>query len=843
MTIMERQLKIEKDANTYSYDRFMSETSKRLQMGAASELPEGTLLIKTTIEKVANKLEEYFKAPLKGKHKLTRMYLEDYFDRPKDLALLVISSIINVVVTVDVAPVVRCSTALTRALHDDYYMSRLKNNEPKLYSYIEREFKKRGKGYINSRKVKLGIMKSKLRNEELSPIHLELSTLLMDLVVKSGCNLITIGNIRKNNNKQQLVIQLTSEALELINLSRENSLKMFKKYPILITEPSEWSSSSIYGNNGYYSKDIYEGTWIKSNYRNKKILDKYIMSKPCDRYVSILNKLSKTSWRINKKVYDVIDYIMTENLVDETSPRNNPQLIGGLPFNRKQEASDYVRASDYGTIHDKDHKWAGMPTDRQAYKEWYRDCEIQKEKIVVSVSKAVALNLAMIAAKDYYNEPNIYFSYQGDFRGRAYPIQQHLNPQCKGEIKALLEFSKGYPIENEEQLRWFKIHGANCYGYDKLEYEDRVNEIDKKEEEIHLIATDPIRYRELWSYTDEPFLYLAWCFEYHDYIQSPTTFRSHIAIALDATCSGIQIYSGLLLDGDGAKEVNVIGDTRSDIYQKVAKRVNGYLIDGDYPKEITFNKSDGTVNTSSTIAEATSLKGKIPRSLVKRNVMTQPYSVTSYGMYQQLIDELNAMENNNKVIWKGDKWVVARMLTTLNDRAIVETVKGARIGQEFLKKVTKEITANNNYIFFTTPIIEFPVLQKINRTKSTRIRTELGRLSITTYTDDIHVIKMINGIAPNFIHSLDATLMFMTVEKMLDDCSDFHLIHDSFGVPVTHIDLLNKSVREAYIELFSSNPLQKFIKQTIPSRLKEADDVMINTLDLNKVRESRYIFS
>ena len=103
---------------------------------------------------------------------------------------------------------------------------------------------------------------------------------------------------------------------------------------------------------------------------------------------------------------------------------------------------------------------------------------------------------------------------------------------------------------------------------------------------------------------------------------------------------------------------------------------------------------------------------------------------------------------------------------------------------------------------------------------------------------------MVNGIAPNFIHSLDATLLAHTVLKLKEDgCTDFHLIHDSYGVPVTHVANVNKRVREAYIELFKSNTLQQFVNQVRPDYEKTVDSVMINTLDLNQVSESAYIFS
>ncbi len=124
----------------------------------------------------------------------------------------------------------------------------------------------------------------------------------------------------------------------------------------------------------------------------------------------------------------------------------------------------------------------------------------------------------------------------------------------------------------------------------------------------------------------------------------------------------------------------------------------------------------------------------------------------------------------------------------------------------------------------------------------TSTTSELGKLSIGSYTDEIHTAKMVNGIAPNYVHSLDQTLMCLTIENM-PECKSFHMVHDDYGVPINQIQSLNEGVRKAYVELFSSNPLEKFVKQVLPEWSDKVEDVMINTLDLEEVHESVYIFS
>ena len=837
MDIIEKQYQIEKDAHDYSYARFQNELHKRIKSNSGHELPEGMLLIRLSIELIGAKLDDYFNAPLKGIANRERLLIYEWKDNTKGLALLLLNAIISSCSKDPYTTLISMSKNIMFALKQHHLMLKLKQEQPLLHSYIEREYKVRGKGYIRSRKIKLAKMKTAFSEEIMSSTSLRVGTTLIDLVVKSGANLINLVKLTEKK-KTVYVIAYTSEAQDLVIKNRTTSFFDFQKYPIFVAPPKPWTEFK--GSMGYYNNTIYEGYLIKSKGKNKKLLKQYFLNKEIKRYSDICNKIQETKWRINTNVLDVMNHIVDNNIVEPKSTRDNPYLIGGLPYCRHQAVEDYVNVYDYGEVHEEG-RYKGMPKDMKQYKEWYKACEIQKEKILVNRSKAIMLFLALKDAIKYRDEPNIYFSYQADFRGRLYPIQQHLNPQLKGNIKCLLEFSEGVPIENEEQEAWFMVHGANCYGFDKLSYEERIDKICSYDKEIREVVANPIK-STFWTEADEPFLFLAWCYEYVSYKDNPTDFLSHIPIALDATCSGIQIYSGLLLDREGALAVNVIGQERQDIYQKVADKVNHYLKIGDYPTSITFKKADDSEHELSTIVEAESLVGKINRTLTKRNTMTQPYSVTKYGMYQQLIEVLDELEQENNVIWKGDKWVVARLLTGLNDRAIVETVKGARVGQEYLKEVTKEITKNGEYIFYTTPILEFPVLQKIHKSKINRVSTQFGSLSLRSELSSLDTIKMVNGIAPNYIHSLDATLMFLTVEKM-KQCNSFHLIHDSFGVPINQIELLNESVRESYVELFKTLPLLRFIKQVAPHRQEEVQNIMLNTLDIEEVYDSLYIFS
>ncbi len=270
---------------------------------------------------------------------------------------------------------------------------------------------------------------------------------------------------------------------------------------------------------------------------------------------------------------------------------------------------------------------------------------------------------------------------------------------------------------------------------------------------------------------------------------------------------------------------------------------------GDYPREFTFTDAEGNLTEVKTHREAQGLKGKVDRNKTKRNVMTQPYSVTQRGMYDQLRELFDEAQDDGKQFWAGEKWVSIKLLTHLNTQAIYEVVKGAIVGQEYIKEITKNFNLSNKPLVWKTPLFGFPVIQASQKRKKKRLRTQLGHLHFSYLTDNIDSRKQSSSIAPNFIHSLDATLMMLTVERLAQeyDVISFALIHDSFAVPCTEVKHLNEAVRDSYVELFMSLPLHEWHEQLqakLPNvKLKHPDEVMLYTLDIQDVWESNYIFS
>lgn len=830
INLYDEQLKLEEETTLKAQQKIDSAFIHIIEHGELTETSFGQNLLRVSINAVTAGIKEYFAKRLQGNYRKDRERLKAFYEGREDVLAYIILNTMLIRIAKEPRGLVGLSWHIVKEINVCLSLEQHRKADPKLYAYMDYEFKGRGKKFIEARKRKI----SRLKGFDVDNVEstAKLGTALINIVINSGCNLFKLVQARNSSytkaKRERHHVSLSDDAMKLVGKHRDTLVKNVFTYQPLVVPPLR--PVSLMNAGGYLTFND-----IKLVKKEKKHLDMISDSLSMDSpFLDIIHNIQQVPYQVNTRVMSIMNTIIEDNLVDPASSEKNPKLYGSIPYMDHLDADILVPKTDFGKLDDK-----GQHIETQHFKAWYKAREEQRALIEAIHGRRMGYLFALDVAKKYSKYKEFYFTYQFDYRFRLYPIQQHLNPQQTGNIKSLLQFSRGQVL-NKEGLKWLKIHGANCYGWDKAPYHERIANIEAMEDEIRAIAINPLLNLSSWAQTDSPFEFLAFCFAYSDYLNDNNALI-HIPVALDATCSGIQVYSGLLLDGAGGKSVNVIGDVRSDIYMDVAVVANRLIEEGSYPKEITFKTSDGVAKTISTRIEAKGLKGKINRRLTKRNVMTTPYSVTDRGMFDQVKELLDEDEANDNLWWQGDKWVVAKLITVLNIQAINEVVEGAIKGQQYIKEATRQITSKGGYLKWHSPIYRLPMLQKVTRWTEHRLRTELGMLLIRKPTDNIHKQKMLSSIAPNFIHQLDAVLMYRTVERCIEQgVNNFWLIHDSYGVSPNDAETLSTQVREAYIELFSEPILKNWTEEI---GLEYDDDVMINTLDLNEVRDSKYIFS
>lgn len=604
--------------------------------------------------------------------------------------------------------------------------------------------------------------------------------------------------------------------------------------------------------------------------QNLKDFKYYLDNNDTAEYKEIHHIIEGTEWTINEDIYNVMSTVFNENIVNNELEMYkgehfafNPELIGGLPLRYSLDTDKLIDKSKLGRTK-VTHKGFLMFDDD---KEGLNRYNTVKNDLLAfneaNLNKALSLQSMFTIAKDYLHK-SFWFTYQYDNRSRIYPVQTGLNPQSDSKGKALLKFAgdNGAKPLTERGHYWAKIHGANTFGLDKAELPDKIALIDNMIADGTLvkIGETPLMFIDLWAKTDDPYGFLAFAMEYCKVLRDSKHPYS-IATALDATCSGIQIYSGLLRDKEGASAVNVIGTKRNDIYGMVASEANKRLIDKKYERYITYTNGNDEESTIDLSIIANSIAGKITRSISKRNTMTQPYSVTMRGMQDQLKDTFTEMENKGDKFWKGEVWQVSRLLAGVHQDSIDEVVKGAKKGKDFIKYITGLCASRNKGLAYTTKI-GFPVYQKNLKTKSCQIASHIWtpnkgmqkvKFRVNKQIGKVNTHSQKNSSAPNFIHSLDSTLLHLVVKRCYErGVTAFALVHDSYGVHPNDIDILNEEIRKAYVEIFSDDVLYNwaievlsnagFTYEEVAEIFSNIEDPMINTLNLKEVYDAVHIF-
>jgi DNA-directed RNA polymerase len=506
---------------------------------------------------------------------------------------------------------------------------------------------------------------------------------------------------------------------------------------------------------------------------------------------------------------------------------DNGDAIGGMPPNRNLD------------IPNKPHD---IETNKVSRKKWKKKAVIAHTENARMFSKRLLYAKIIWLAQKFKDYATLFYPLQFDFRGRAYCVPAFLNYQSIGGAKAMLLFSNGKEITSENRGEfWLAIHGANMYGEDKISLDDRVKWVNDNEQWIVNCAQDPFRNRE-WEDASNAFQFLAFCEEWRCYQSRGINekFISHLPVNVDGSCNGLQLYSLMLRDSVAGKLVNLLPtDTPQDIYQLVADAVN---------KKLKKHVAEGNP-----YAQAW-LKYGIKRSTTKRSIMTICYGSTRYSCTDFVIEDLTKRQDKGEHHpLVDDLFRPASYLASVIWDSIGDNLKSARVGMKFLQEIAKIVSREQLPIHWVTPV-GFPVYQSYPEMKSKRVKAMLmGQVikpRINAETDKTDKLRMSNGVAPNVVHSVDSAGMIKTVNiAYKNGIKNFCNVHDSFGTTAGDVEMLNKSIREAVIDMFSKhdilNEFREDVIRQLPDKLKNKlpEIPSKGDLDINKLRESKFFFA
>lgn len=593
-----------------------------------------------------------------------------------------------------------------------------------------------------------------------------------------------------------------------------------QKKPITI-KPRDWVNCF---EGGYHNLDNY--TYVRADKEHNELVDQHDISFSMQQ----TNRIQSVPYRINKKVYEVIDnlYKNSQDDVVKDGEVILPTINKNLPMRESILSQDYQELSQEG----RDNYIEAI----KKYKELKKQFHFSK---VSNESKINELKSQLDLAFEFLNEEEIYFPSNKDTRGRTYPMPQVLNYQSNDIGRSLLEFANGEKI-NETGVYWLAVSGAGLFDQDKETMDTRFNWVLDNEEMVLAIANDPYSNNE-WFKADKPFAFLAFCFEWSGWKEKGYEHITRMKCGRDGSCNGIQWFSGMLLDEISGELVNLTNNkTFKDIYGRVAEEVNRYIDENEWTKkELVFVKMWK--------------EWGIDRSLCKRPTMTLAYNSKFYGWVNQLRKEVKdtiAKGKKNDVFGEAKFSDAPRFLASILEivmpKVVVAAFKAMQYIETSVETILKQKELSTNFIHWNSPS-GFPVYQKYQVQKSIIVKSKLNKRQIRTTlnesTDKINLNKHMNATPPNFVHSCDAAHLDITVDKCFNaGIENLSFVHDEYATTANHVGELDILIRQGFIEINSDNLLANFMDDINSNDITLGPLPSRGNLCLNDVINSEFFF-
>lgn len=339
---------------------------------------------------------------------------------------------------------------------------------------------------------------------------------------------------------------------------------------------------------------------------------------------------------------------------------------------------------------------------------------------------------------------------------------------------------------------------------------------------------------------DKPWQFLAGAMELVAAVESGDyeNYLSHLPVTVDGTCNGLQHFSAMLLDQDGADSVNLSpSEIPSDIYQIVADKVKAKFAAMDDPRAKQW------------------LAWGFDRKATKRAVMILPYSGTQHAATEYIREYVKErMEAENPGAQFEDEFRATAFFAKHVWVTIGETIQSAGTVMKWLKEIAKAVTKAKQPIRWTTPL-GFPVEQDKREEDQFRLDLSLGkgiryRPILSKESERFDRKAQAQGISPNFVHSLDAVCLMLTINRALDEgITSFAMVHDSYGVHACDMDKLYVGLRQAFVDIYQGDVMGDFVRQATEGLPEEVRNALIaakppkGTFVLESVKESRYFFA
>lgn len=865
------QLQLEEEMFNGGIRRFEADQQRQIASGNESDTAWNRRLLSELIAPMAEGIQAY-KEEYEGKKGRAPRALAFLQCVENEVAAYITMKVVMDMLNTDVT-LQAISMSIAERIEDQVRFSKLEGHAAKYFEKVKKSLKaSRTKSYRHAHNVAVVAEKSVAAKDAdfdrwkawPKDTQLQIGTTLLEILEASvfyNGEPVFVRAMRSFGGKTVYYLQTSETVGQWIAAFKEHVAQLAPAYAPCVVPPRPWKTPF---NGGFHTEKVASRVRLVKGDREHV---RKLTVKQMPKVYKAINALQNTKWQVNKEVLAVAEDVIRLDLgygVPSFKPLIDKE---NKPANPVPVEFQHLRGRELKEMLSEE-QW-------QAFINWKGECARLYTAETKRGSKSAAVVRMIGQARKYSAFESIYFVYAMDSRSRVYAQSSTLSPQSNDLGKSLLRFTEGRKIDSSEALKWFLVLGANLWGWDKKTFDVRQsNVLDGDFQDMcRDIAADPLTFTQ-WAKADEPYQFLAWCFEYSRYLDAldegtQADFETHLPVHQDGSCSGIQHYSAMLRDEVGAKAVNLKpSDAPQDIYGAVAQVViskNALYMDA--AEGTTFTSGSLTLSGADLRAMASAWDSVgITRGLTKKPVMTLPYGSTRLTCRDSVIDYIVDLEEKEAQMAVAEGRAANRVhpfddngdltpakaynyMTALIWPSISEVVKAPVVAMQMIRKLARFAAKRNEGLEYPLPT-GFILKQKIMATEMLRVRTCLMgdiKMSLQVETDIVDEAAMMGAAAPNFVHGHDASHLILTVCHLVDEgVTSIAVIHDSFGTHADNTAKLRHALKTEMIAMYSEgNALQKLLDEHETRWLVDTGIEVPEqgNFDLNEIMDSDYCFA
>lgn len=475
--------------------------------------------------------------------------------------------------------------------------------------------------------------------------------------------------------------------------------------------------------------------------------------------------------------------------------------------------------------------------DRRAWRQWRRAAAEAWAEERRNKGPRLRIQTALDQCLAVAGRP-IWFRYDLDFRGRIYSSNRYVTHQGPDHEKAAISFLRGHPCD-EVAAEWILKAAAGHWGLGRASWRDRLQWGRDNSDLLVAIAEAPLDRVDLWRDASDPWQLLQLARAWSQWLKDPNT-PITAPIRFDQTTSGLGIAAALVRDRELAREANLVGTTRHDIYEQIAAAATELL---------RFDLEAGTPSQQRHAQRWLELG--IDRALAKGPVMSSVYGAQHRSIFDGLADHLvEQVELENAADYKHQVVQPARYLASRMQQVLKPRLCPLLKLKAWLEDISQTVIKQQKAIQWTSPF-GLPVVlagkQRPNPPARTLLHGSRGWHSEESdrRREELSARATNRAITANFIHSFDAALAHALVCRAADVGAEVLPNHDCFAVVPARASWLHQTVHQELRTLYLPEWLEviggEIASHSGASRLPRPP--IVGTLPPGEVGTNSYCFS